>query len=188
MSASTRPMLGSIANPIIPPTIVKTPITTISSGRDHPLRSPVWSKMIASAISPVTTATADCTSWMKKLARYWTSFITPTRTWIQANLSPPPLMRSSAHRRVTHDCPLPHQRHAGRADADPHRLPDQPVDELLVGDRADERRDRETEARLERQVRRHGLYPVGHQRDRHQAPGQQQLGGEVGLEDRTDPC
>src|SRR5262245_10678130 len=162
MSASTRPMFGSIANPIMPPTLVNTPITTISSGRDQPLRSPVWSKMTASAISPVATATADCTSWMRKLARYCTSFMTPTRTWIHASRKP--LIGSSpGDRRVANHGPLPHQRHADRADGDPPRLPDQSLDELLVGDRADQRRDREPEARLERQVRRQRLHPVRHQ-------------------------
>ena len=89
MSLSTRPMLGSIANPISPPTIVNTPITTNSSGRVQPLRSVVWSKISGQRrSSPVATATVDCTSWMKKLARYCISFSTPIRKWIHASRKP----------------------------------------------------------------------------------------------------
>ena len=132
ISLSTRPMLGSIANPISPPTIVNTPMTTNSSGRDQPLRSVVWSKITASAISPVATATVDCTSWMKKLARYCIAFSTPPRRWVHASRTP--LTTSPAHRRVSHHRASPHQRHPDRTDADPHDL----ADALIRLDRAAE--------------------------------------------------
>jgi hypothetical protein len=64
---------------ITPPRRIWIPITTISSDWLHPLRSSVCEYTSASTMSAVPTATADWSTWMKKFARYWSSFIEPMR-------------------------------------------------------------------------------------------------------------
>ena len=87
-------MFGWMNIPMIPPTSVYTPITASSSACDQPLRSATWLNTRDSTISPVTSVITDSRTWIRRLARYWSSLSAPTRAYVQnscsARISRPP--------------------------------------------------------------------------------------------------
>src|SRR6476620_8518407 len=188
-SPISRSMFGWTAAPISPPMRMWTPITASSSAWVQPARSVVWPNTSASTASPVNSEMIDWNTWTARFARYWSSFSAPIRKNVPNSLNGRSGSRrdatgavgltgrttSATHRGEPLDREPPADDHDDRPDHDPEQLRQQPADQLRRRQLADQGLDREAERPLERQEVRQLLGPVGHQRERHEPPGEQQL-------------